>query len=244
MTATRSRTIHRGRARGVAAVGLTAALAIGAAGCTSGGSSSSAPASTTTSSLALPAPGAGTTVAPAVAMVDGLTADEQTGLLYMIDEEKLAHDVYVTLGEVWDLRTFDNIASSETTHMAEVRAVLESYGIADPTAGLDVGQFGDPAFTTLYDQLVARGQESVTAALTVGAEIEELDIVDLDARAAQTVEPQIDTLYGNLRSGSENHLRAFTTALDARGVTYVPVHLDTTTYDAILAASSGRGRVG
>ena len=170
-----------------------------------------------------------------------LTDDERSGLLYMVEEEKLAHDVYVTLGDVWGLQTFENISASETTHTDRVRALLDAYGIADPTVGMGVGEFADPAFTALYDQLVARGLTSVTEALAVGAEIEELDIVDLDARAAQTDVAAIDAVYAELRSGSENHLRAFTRALDTRGVVYEPSHLDQADYDAVLAASSSKG---
>ena len=29
----------------------------------------------------------------------------------MVEEEKLAHDVYVTLGEAWDIQTFENISA-------------------------------------------------------------------------------------------------------------------------------------
>ena len=173
-----------------------------------------------------------------------LTDDERSGLLYMVEEEKLAHDVYVTLGDVWGLQTFENISASETTHTDRVRALLDAYGIADPTEGMGVGEFADPAFTALYDQLVARGLTSVTEALAVGAEIEELDIVDLDARAAQTDVAAIDAVYAELRSGSENHLRAFTRALDARGVVYEPSHLDQADYDAVLAASTRRAAAG
>ena len=56
----------------------------------------------------------------------------------------------------------------------------------------------------------------MTEALAVGAEIEELDIVDLDARTAGTEVAAIDAVYAELRSGSENHLRAFTRSLDVR----------------------------
>ena len=62
----------------------------------------------------------------------------------MREEEKLAHDVYVALGETWGSRVFKNIAASETTHMEAVRALLDRYVIADPAAGQPVGAFTDP----------------------------------------------------------------------------------------------------
>ena len=40
---------------------------------------------------------------------DELTSDEIDGLVFMVEEEKLARDVYLTLYEPWDLRIFQNI---------------------------------------------------------------------------------------------------------------------------------------
>jgi hypothetical protein len=174
----------------------------------------------------------------------GLTADEVAGLLWMREEEQLAHDVYVTLGDLWDLRIFDNIASSESSHIEAVAAVLDRYGIDDPALGNDPGTFTDPAIQELHDRLVSDGSVSLEAALSVGALIEELDISDLQARAAATENVEITTLYDGLERGSRNHLRAFTSQLDARGVTYEPTRLDPAAFDAIVSGEMERGRDG
>jgi len=55
----------------------------------------------------------------------------------------------------------------------------------------------------LYDQLVAD-------ALRVGAAVEEIDILDLEERIAQTDKAEIQLVYENLAKGSRNHLRALT----------------------------------
>ena len=75
-------------------------------------------------------------------MVPGstLTAEETASLTFMIEEEKLAHDLYVELGDAWDLRVFTNISSAETQHEAEVRALLDAYGVDDPTDGMGTGR--------------------------------------------------------------------------------------------------------
>ncbi|MEZ4737513.1 MAG: DUF2202 domain-containing protein [Caldilineaceae bacterium] len=52
-----------------------------------------------------------------------LSTTERDALLYMREEEKLAHDVYVTLAEQWQLPIFSNIANSETTHTEAIGAV-------------------------------------------------------------------------------------------------------------------------
>ena len=125
-------------------------------------------------------------------------------------EEKLAHDVYVTLHDLWGLRVFSNIAASEKQHTAAVATLLSRYGVSDPAAGNAVGEFTDPVLQKLYDELIAQGSTSVAAALKVGAAIEEIDILDLQERVAATTNADIVRVYGNLTAGSENHLRAFT----------------------------------
>ncbi|MFZ2832254.1 MAG: DUF2202 domain-containing protein, partial [Minisyncoccia bacterium] len=45
-----------------------------------------------------------------------LSEKEIAGLVQMREEEKLAHDVYATLGTQSGVNTFANIASSEQTH--------------------------------------------------------------------------------------------------------------------------------
>lgn len=165
-------------------------------------------------------------------------------MLWMREEEQLAHDVYVVLGDLWGLRIFENIAASETTHIDLVSGLLDRHGIDDPTAGNDLGTFTDPTLQGLYDQLIADGSESLEAALGVGALIEELDISDLQARSAATEIPEITAVYANLERGSRNHLRAFTSQPEMRGVTYEPTRPDTATFDAIVSCETERGRDG
>ena len=92
------------------------------------------------------------------------------------------------------------------------------------------------------DQLVETGAQSIEDALRVGAAIEEIDILDLEAHMAETDREDILRVYGNLLSGSENHLRAFVGNLERRVQSaYVPQYLDQDAYEAILGAGQGRG---
>ena len=56
-------------------------------------------------------------------------ADDIAGLLWMREEEQLAHDVYTALGEAWDLRIFSRIAASERRHVGGVVRLLEQFDI-------------------------------------------------------------------------------------------------------------------
>lgn len=214
--------------------------ATGSASTTSG---DAAGATTSTVSEA-PAAAASSTVPPAstVVAVAGLSEEEVAALVWMREEEKLALDVYTALGALWGVPIFDNIAASERTHTDAVRELLDAYGIADPAATAPSGVFTDPALQQLYDELLAKGSTSLTDALTVGATIEDLDIVDLQERATDTAD--IAAVYSELEKGSRNHLRAFVSQLEAQDGSYRPQYLSLDAYTAIVTSETERGPAG
>jgi hypothetical protein len=176
------------------------------------------------------------------ASVDGLSNSEIADLLFMREEEKLAHDVYLALYDVWGMNLFQNIAASEQTHTDSVLALLNNYGLTDPVGDNARGVFVDPDLQALYDQLVASGSQSLADALRVGAAIEEIDILDLDEAIAQTSQADIVQVYQSLRAGSENHLRAFVSTLERQtSETYQPQYLSPEAYAAIINGTQSQG---
>ncbi|MEY4532914.1 MAG: hypothetical protein RI926_683 [Actinomycetota bacterium] len=133
-------------------------------------------------------------------------------LLYLIEEEKLAHDVYTVLGETWGGNTFTNILASESTHQEQVLSLLNTYGLSDPRS-TEIGVFTNPELQALYDQLIAQGMTSQTEAYKVGVLIEETDIADLTTAISTTTDPVIISTLEKLRSASESHLAAFSKKL-------------------------------
>jgi hypothetical protein len=172
----------------------------------------------------------------------GLSQDEANGLLYMREEEKLAHDVYLALYDKWELPIFENIANSEQTHTDAVKALLDAYDLSDPAAGKSTGEFVNTDLQALYDDLTAQGSRSLSDALKVGAAIEEIDILDLQTHLAQTENANIRTVYENLMKGSRNHLRSFTSTLSRQGgETYEPQYLSVDVYQTIVGSSIEAG---
>jgi hypothetical protein len=187
----------------------------------------------------------GTGVMAATIAVGQVSEQEAADLAFMREEEKLAHDVYVQLHELWGQPTFSNIAKSEQTHADAIETLLVRYGVADPTVGKAAGEFNNANLQALYNTSVAQGGQSLSAALRVGAAIEEIDILDLQVRIAQTDKADIKLVYESLLKGSENHLRSFTSTLMRQtGETYQPQYLPQAAYDAIVGGSNGGGRRG
>ncbi len=169
-----------------------------------------------------------------------LSAQEIDDLLFMREEEKLAQDVYAALYAEWGLPVFQNIGASEQAHTSAVKTLMDRYGLSDP-ASTAPGVFTNPALQALYNNLIVRGSQSLAEALKVGAAIEEIDILDLQERIAQTGRADLQQVYTNLLNGSYNHLRAFTSTLQTQvGETYQPQYLTAAAYSAILN-SAGTG---
>jgi hypothetical protein len=152
--------------------------------------------------------GSGADAPAAPDTTSAITATELADLRYMREEEKLARDVYRAMSRSHGTPVFANIAASEQTHMDALGGLLRHYGVDDAAPG--EGGFTIEALSGLYQTLVARGQTSAAEALLVGADIERLDIADLDEAIARTDRGEIIAVYQRLRQGSENHLRAFT----------------------------------
>ncbi|NOR86490.1 MAG: DUF2202 domain-containing protein [Bacteroidales bacterium] len=162
-----------------------------------------------------------------------LSPEEEAGLLFMREEEKLAHDVYVYLFNMWEVPVFDFISRSESFHTNRILFLINKYGLEDPALPT-VGEFTNTELQTLYNQLIATGSESLISALIVGATVEEVDILDLFERMEQTENPIITRVYSSLEKGSEAHLRAFVRQLSFNGHEYIPQFLSQEEFDRIM----------
>jgi hypothetical protein len=155
-----------------------------------------------------------------------LTDEQAAGLVFMANEEKLAHDVYATFAERYGVPIFGNIAASEARHQEAVNTILERYGLEDSAISLPPGEFSDAGIAALYEQLIEQGSTSLEEAIAVGVLIEETDIADLESRLAdlggtgldetvaddpslETGAPDVYQLYSHLVAASRNHLSAF-----------------------------------
>jgi hypothetical protein len=111
--------------------------------------------------------------------VSTLSDTEKDGIIFMREEEKLARDVYLSFYEKYGMKIFNNIAKSESTHMASMKMLLDKYDLKDPVINDEIGIFQNEVLSNLYTQLTKDGDVNLLEALKVGATIEDLDIRDL-----------------------------------------------------------------
>lgn len=143
-------------------------------------------------------------------------ADRETVemLTFMVQEEKMARDLYLEFADEYGVRQFINIANSEQKHMDAVRVLLDRYGIVDPTLGDAIGDFDNAEIQALYDKLYAKGMTSLAKAAKVGITVEKVDIADITDMLKEMPAADITTVLKNLKAGSYNHLNAFRTLRD------------------------------
>ncbi|PHN97315.1 hypothetical protein CSC81_09540 [Tenacibaculum discolor] len=137
-----------------------------------------------------------------------LSQQEKNEMLFMLEEEKLAFDIYNFLNEKWNLRVFGNISQSEERHMNAMKGLLQYNNIAF-TLNKERGVFKNSELQKLYDELISKGQKSKLDALEVGKLIEEKDIEDLQLAIKNTYDEYSINVYTNLLNASYNHLNAF-----------------------------------
>ena len=134
---------------------------------------------------------------------------------------------------------------------AKVAELLDRYDLSVPVLA-PAGKFNNPDLQKLYDELTVSGSRSLADALMVGAAIEEIDILDLKERVAQTDQEDIRQVFESLLYGSYNHLNAFSSVYAQQtGAAYTPQYMieaDYAEYQQYLAdnglfnGAGGRGR--
>jgi hypothetical protein len=145
-----------------------------------------------------------------VAATSPETPEEKTKnqLLFLIEEEKLAHDVYTVMFQKYGASIFGNILESESTHQGKVLSLLQARNIPDPRSS-EIGVFTNSDLQSFYNTLITQGNQSITEAYKAGVIIEERDIADINVQLATTSDDDVISTLEALRKGSESHLRAF-----------------------------------
>jgi hypothetical protein len=97
----------------------------------------------------------------------GVLDSVQRATLSVVAERcKIAHDLLAEFADRFEAFPAQ-LVTPRTQELAAVRLLLDRYGMADPTAGRDIGTFRDAATQAEYDRLLAYGGGSRAAALDV-----------------------------------------------------------------------------
>ena len=138
-----------------------------------------------------------------------ITRKIRTQLKYLVEEEKLAGDIYDLAQSLYGDRVFANISRAEDNHADQVRLLLDRYDVNDPSATREAGEFRDRDLQRLYDRLAARVMKSRDKAVKAAILIERTDIADLKKLLRNDLPADVEQVAENLLAGSQRHLVAF-----------------------------------
>jgi hypothetical protein len=139
-----------------------------------------------------------------------LTTSQKAELKFLMEEEKLARDVYTYLSTTVTTRKFSNIARSEQTHMNYMATLLTKYKLWNPTTNRKAGVFYNREIQALYNSLIAEGAAGLVQAYGVGVKVEEHDIATIEKMLLDNMPVDMKAVLDLLLAASYNHLEAFT----------------------------------
>ena len=173
-----------------------------------------------------------------------LSEQEIADIIHMRQEEKLARDVYRTLGETYAVNQFMNIPESEQNHTDAMEMLLARYEIEDPiTDESAIGVYKDETFVTLYNDLIEQWSSSLVAALTVWATIEDMNMAKLQEVITNTDNEDIAFVYESVLAQSHHHMQAFINGLQKQWASYTPEYVSQE-YFAMVIAEGSQGKWG
>ena len=149
-------------------------------------------------------------MAPGASAVTTLTATQKSQLKFLVEEEKMARDVYIYLAANVTTMKFANISKSEQTHMDYVATVLKTYKIWNPTTNRKVGVFYNKEIQGLYNDLIKSGSVGALEAFAAGVTVETVDIASLEELLAKDSPADAKAMLTLLLNASQKHLAAFT----------------------------------
>lgn len=145
---------------------------------------------------------------------DILSEDQKDMLFFIYEREKVARDVYITLGKIYNNdNMFALMQFEEQRHINCTRDLCNAHGIE--TSDVDeekIGVFQSQVLQAIYDACIEKGEKSLHEAFEVAEFIEATDIQDLD-HASVGMPSDVVEVYEKLKNRNLRHLGVFQAAL-------------------------------
>ena len=144
-----------------------------------------------------------------------LSETELNDLIYLVKLEKMAYEVYTTLGQTYSsMPILGNISEAENRHWKVLQNLFVKYDETDPTLDengddLATGLYNDADMEDAYQETIDYGAVSLLQAMETGTIIEQLELDSLNNALGRTTLPDLTTIYTNFISADGAHLTAF-----------------------------------
>lgn len=152
-----------------------------------------------------------TNIKPSLEM---LTKDQKEMLFFIYQGEKVARDIYITLGNIYkDENTFSFMQFSGQRHFECTRELCDIYGVETSQIEEEsIGRFESVVLQTMYDACIEKGKKSIYDALEVAEFIKSNEIKDLE-HASVGMPSHVVNVYENIKKRNQRHLDVFQAAI-------------------------------
>lgn len=160
---------------------------------------------------------------------------KESVILYLVEQEKLAHDFYRSLDTMWVTDIFNRVANEEYVHVGKLSAVAAELMISVPNHFNEypMGQFIDSKLRHLYTELMIAANFSLEDAYRTCANLEERKMVDLKMALKEPNFELENLTYKALLIGSEDNFKAFIRALNEMNSGYTPILMSPSEFEAL-----------
>src|SRR5688572_9586945 len=167
-----------------------------------------------------------------------LSQDEVNSIFFTLEGQKLQRDYQASMAEIWDNAGFREASRNASLRMEAVALLLPRFGLALPADTR--GVFRDPHLAELYFQFTEQGSSTEEGAMEMGAELSELNILDLQTHLDAAMKEDMRLVYRHVLEASGVQLWASARAVERfGGVPYEPRFMTTLSFEQIMD-SAGR----
>ena len=171
----------------------------------------------------------------AQSLIGNQLKSKESVILYLVEQEKLAHDFYRSLDTMWVTDIFNRVANEEYEHVGKLSAVAAELMINVPNHFNEypAGQFIDNKLRHLYTELMIAANFSLEDAYRTCANLEERKMYDLKMALKEPNFELENLTYKALLIGSEDNFKAFIRALNEMNSGYAPILLNPSEFEAL-----------
>jgi len=169
-----------------------------------------------------------------------LSAEDQASIIYIREGAQLSRDINLLFEAAWQAQVFRDAAERQKQALRATDLLIDRHGL--PAASAEPGIYQDEQFSRLYGQFAEEGSASLPAALAAAAVLEELNILDLQTRMAQTEKADIRLVYQHLLKIASANLWSFSRAIERfGGAAYEPRYLTPLAFSELMASAGQPG---
>lgn len=163
-----------------------------------------------------------------------ISAEESKQVIQILEQRKMARDLYYKLYKTWHSDTFKRLSDSEQIYLNSLKKLTTKLNIIDPTIDDTKGVFSSDYITKLYIDFSKIGLSSDYEAFRIAATVQDLMINDINQLLNSSSDKSIIDAMNNTKQGSISHLRACNREIKKFGMTYQAQFLSTEELRAIL----------